>query len=212
MTEITTTEPVRYSITAMVLHWVLAALLLFELSLGWRLGDLPTGAEQFAAFQLHKSIGIAILLLSLARLAVRVLMPRPEAWPDGRISTALAKAVHTLLYVVMIGGPLTGWALASTSKVKMQTPLFGMVPWPDLPLSAGWHELAEGVHGQSGGVLLLLFVLHVAGALRHHIRREDLIGRMLPSGLASQAAAGWATALALAALAGAMVWAGTMRL
>lgn len=203
-------SPTRYSTLAIVLHWALAALLLFQLSLGWRLEELPRGAGQFTAFQLHKSIGISILLLSLARLGLRLVFPRPATWPDGRLASLLAKGVHVLLYVVMIGGPLTGWVLVSTAKIKMQTMLFGTVPWPSLPLGAGWHEPAEGLHALLGYLLVELFVLHVAGALRHHSKREDLIGRMLPPAIASHAAVGWAAGLAVVALLGAMAWAKVM--
>lgn len=203
-------SPTRYSTAAIVLHWALAALLVFQLSLGWRLEELPRGAGQFEAFQLHKSIGIAILLLSLARLGLRLVSPRPAAWPDGRIAMMLAKAVHVLLYAVMIGGPLTGWILVSTARIKMQTMLFGIVPWPNLPLGDGWHEPAEGLHGLLAWLFVVLVLLHVAGALRHHFKREDLIGRMLPAGVASHAAVGWAALLAVVALGGAMAWAKVM--
>jgi cytochrome b561 len=191
--------PDRYSVFAIVLHWALALLLLFQLALGWRMEDLPRGSgETFAAFQLHKSIGISILLLSVARLALRWWKPRPAPWADTRINMALAKAVHWLLYLVMIGAPLTGWAIVSTSRTKVETLLFGVVPWPRLPLGRGWHEPAEVSHSVLAWLLVLLFVLHVAGALRHHVLREDLLGRMLPARLASHRALTFGAVVALA--------------
>lgn len=193
-------SPSRYSAIAIVLHWALALLLLFQLALGWRMEDLPRGSgETFAAFQLHKSIGISILLLSLARLGLRLVFPRPAPWPDSRLNMMLARGVHVLLYLVMIGGPLTGWILVSTSRTKVDTLLFGTVPWPHLPLGSAWHEPAEAGHAVLAWLLVGLFVLHVAGALRHHVLREDLLGRMLPARLASHGAL---TAGAIAALAG----------
>ncbi len=51
--------PQRYSQAAIFLHWTIAALLAFQISVGWALEDL--GARGFALFQLHKSIGISIL-------------------------------------------------------------------------------------------------------------------------------------------------------
>lgn len=196
-------SPTRYSTAAIALHWSLAALLLFQLALGWRMEDLPRGAEQFTQFQLHKSIGISILLLSVARLAIRYWKPRPAPSPDSPLNMALAKGVHGLLYLVMIGGPLTGWIIVSTSRIKVDTMLFGMVPWPHLPLGRGWHEPAEEIHGALAWLFVALVVLHVAGALRHHVKREDLLGRMLPARLASHAAltAGAAVALVGAGLA-----------
>lgn len=189
-------SPARYASVAIFLHWVLAALLLFQLSLGWRLETLA-GLPQFAAYQLHKTIGFSILLLSLARLLVRLTVRRPvpvrARWPLNLV----AAAVHALLYVVMIGGPITGWMLVSTAKVKVPTMFFGMIHWPHLPLAAGWHEPAEKAHGLLGFLLVMLVVLHVAGALWHHIQRDDVLARMLPRAVRSRGALSMAAVLAV---------------
>lgn len=181
-------SPARYSTTAIVLHWGIAALLLFQISLGWRLEDLPKGVAQFNGYQLHKSVGIAILLLSVLRVAVRFIKPRPAPVTGSAAAVLLAKAVHALLYAVMIGGPLTGWIIVSTAKIRLQTMLFGVVPWPDLPVGAGMHEPAEGLHGLLGFVGFLLIVLHVAGALFHHFKRDDILARMMPGAVRSRRA------------------------
>lgn len=201
----TTLRPERYSALAMVLHWTIALLLLFQIGLGWALEDLPKGAVQFAGYQFHKSVGITILLLSVARLAVRLFKPRPAPVPDGKAQMLLASAVHFLLYAVMIVGPLTGWIIVSTAKVRLQTMLFGTLPWPDLPVGQGLHEPAEVLHGALGTVGIALIGLHVAGALYHHFKREDVIGRMLPRAIRSHGAIGLAGFVAIALGAGALV-------
>ncbi len=200
MTDQPSTPPARYSVAAITLHWLLAALLAGQLGLGWRLEDMGQGAAAFAAFQLHKSIGIAILLLSCARLGLRLAVPPPPPLPDKAVNLWLAKGVHWLFYLVMIGGPLTGWIVASTARIKVPTLVFGVLPWPHLPLGRGWLEPAEALHGALGWLLAGLLVLHVAGALRHHWLREDLIGRMLPAKLAAWSAQSAAAVLALALL------------
>lgn len=169
----------RYSRIAIFLHWAIAALLAFQIAVGAALEDL--GARGFALFQLHKSIGIMILLLTLARIAVRYVKPRP-APAEGGWQGALAKAVHGGLYFFMLGAPLTGWALVSTAKVKVPTLIFGVVPLPHLPLPMTMHGLAEGGHGLLAWIGIALFVLHVAGALRHHLLIGDgLLWRMMPA-------------------------------
>lgn len=169
----------RYSLAAIFLHWTIAALLAFQISIGWALHDL--GARGFALFQLHKSIGITILLLTLARIAVRYWKPSPAPVESGW-QGALAKAVHGGLYLFMLGAPLTGWALVSTAKVKVPTLIFGVIPLPHLPLPMKAHELAEGGHALLAWVGVALFLLHVAGALRHHMLLKDgLIWRIMPA-------------------------------
>lgn len=195
----TTISPARYSAAAITLHWVIAFLLLFQIGLGWALEDLPKGAAQFAGYQFHKSVGIAILILSLGRLAVRLVKPRPAPVPAGRAQAFLAAAVHALLYGVMIVGPLTGWIIVSTAKVRLQTMLFGTVPWPDLPVGHALHEPAEVLHGLLGTLGVALIVLHVVGAVYHHVKREDVIGRMLPRSITSHRAIGVAAGVAVVA-------------
>lgn len=169
----------RYSLTAIMLHWTIAALLAFQISVGWALEDL--GARGFALFQLHKSVGIAILLLTVLRVAIRYLKPRP-APVEGGWQGMLASAVHGGLYAFMLAAPLTGWALVSTAKVKVPTLLFGIAPLPHLSLPAGAHDLAEGAHGLLAWIGIALLTLHVAGALRHHLLlRDGLLWRMMPA-------------------------------
>lgn len=201
----TTLRPERYSAIAIAMHWIIALLLLFQTGLGWALEDLPKGAVQFAGYQFHKSVGITILLLSVARLVVRLFKARPAQVRDGKAQMMLASVVHVLLYAVMIVGPLTGWIIVSTAKVRLQTMLFGTIPWPDLPVGQAFHEPAEFLHGALGTVGLALIVLHVAGALYHHFKREDVIGRMLPASIRSHGAIGIAGFAAIALGAGALL-------
>ncbi len=114
--------------------------------------------------------------------------------------------VHTLLYVVMIGGPLSGWIIVSTGKVQIPTLLFGVVPWPHLPVPNGWHEPAEGLHAAMAWPFVALLALHVLGALRHQfVKDENILARMIPVALVSRTAAIFAAALAVAATGAAYV-------
>lgn len=174
----------RYSSVAIWLHWIIALAVAAQIALGFA---MPDGPEGFAPFQLHKSIGITILLLSLARLAWR-LVRRPPPPVEAGFQGFLAKAVHTLLYVFMIGAPLTGWALVSTSSIQVPTVLWGLIPWPHLPISSALGGLAEQSHELLAWIGLALILLHVAGALRHQwLIRDGLLRRMAPGGKAGAA-------------------------
>ncbi|RVT43299.1 cytochrome b/b6 domain-containing protein [Sphingobium algorifonticola] len=167
-----------YSRTAIILHWAIAAALAFQFSVGWSLETL--GQKGFALYQLHKSVGMLILALTLARVLTRLRKPRPAAM-EGGWEGALAKGVHIGLYGFMLLAPLSGWALVSTAKIKVPTLLFGTVPLPHLPLPQAAHELSENAHGLLGWIGVALFALHVAGAIRHHLLlRDGLIWRMVP--------------------------------
>lgn len=179
-------QQARYSSVAILLHWLIALALAFQLALGFA---MPKDESGFALYQLHKSVGITILLLTLARLVWRV-THRPPPAVEGGFSGFLAKAVHTLLYVFMIAAPLTGWALVSTSPVQVPTVFWGVIPWPHLPLPIGINETVEATHELLAWTGLALIVLHLAGALRHQLLlRDGLLRRMSP---ARSAAVGFA--------------------
>lgn len=170
--------PARYSIAAIILHWLIAAALLFQLALGLGLEDL--GAKAFAQYQFHKSVGITILLLTLLRLALRLTLSRPAPLEKG-FPGILAATVHGGLYAFMLGAPLTGWMLVSTARIKVPTLIFGTVPLPHLPLPDSFRDVSSGAHEVMAFLGIALILLHVAGALRHHwLLRDGLVYRMTP--------------------------------
>jgi cytochrome b561/polyisoprenoid-binding protein YceI len=198
----------RYSYTAITLHWLIALLLMFQIALGWAL-EGNNSPELFARYQLHKSVGITILLLSLARLAARLFTSRPPASEGPAWTRALASTVHWLFYLVMILGPITGWLLVSTARVQVPTLLYGILPWPHLPVGRGWHEPAESIHGAMAWLAIGLFALHIAGALRHQwLLGKPELERMIPfaRGKAAGAAIGALALVGAAFVAGQTIY------
>ena len=183
-------RPARYTTVAIILHWLIAAAIIFQVILGWRMGDEAKGPATYALFQLHKSIGITILLLSLGRLAWRLFhKPPPHPANQPRWETLASHVVHVAFYVIMIGLPVTGWILVSTSKLGLPTVLYGAIPWPHIPflpeLAAGpkhvWHEIGEVGHGLLVKTTYLLLALHLGAVAKHQILdRDEVLGHMAP--------------------------------
>lgn len=123
----------RYSTVSIVLHWTIAILIIANATFGGWMED-ASDSEKLGYYQLHKSVGITILALSLIRLGWRFGHPWP-AFPGGMPSweRLLARTTHILFYVLMIGAPLLGWAAASAGGAP-EVPLYGAVPAPNLPL------------------------------------------------------------------------------
>ena len=179
----------RYTLVAIVLHWLIAAAVLTNLYLGWRMSRAE-GMEKFTLFQLHKSVGITVLTLTVLRIVWR-LLHRPPPYPATmtRWERLAAGAVHALFYLLMVAMPLTGWIVVSASAFNIPTLLYGTIPLPhigvvhDLPM-AQRHAIETGV-GASHFLLAYLFagliMLHVAAALKHQfVERDDVLRRMLP--------------------------------
>lgn len=183
-------RPARYTTVAILLHWLIAAAIVFQIILGWRMGDEPKGPATYAIFQLHKSVGITILLLSLARLAWRLThRPPPHPATQPRWETIASKIVHVAFYVIMIGLPLTGWIIVSTSKLTIPTVLYGAIPWPHLPflpeLAAGpkhlWNQTGLAAHQLLVWLTYGLLALHLGAVAKHQILdRDEVLGHMAP--------------------------------
>jgi cytochrome b561 len=179
-----------YSSVAIALHWLIALAMLTNIGLAWYFGTLPK-ADQVAPVQLHKSIGITVLLLSLIRIGWR-LVNAPPPLPDTMRAWEkwAAWANHVLFYLLMLGMPLSGWAMMSASPlIKVHpTVLYGVVPWPSFPglptdpdQLHDAHRFFGATHERLAWLAYATIALHVAAALKHQfLDRDDVVARMIP--------------------------------
>lgn len=176
-----------YSRVAIALHWVIAVMIISMFVLANLMGN-PETPNRFALYQWHKSIGITIFLLTFLRLGWR-LTHRPPPLPEDMKSweRRVAKLTHIGFYVLMLGVPLLGWALVSASPLGIPTKLYGIIPWPHLPVLSGLEdkkaasEFFAKLHEIGAKLFFVLIVLHVAAALKHHfINKDNVLARMLP--------------------------------
>ena len=175
-----------YGWAARAFHWTVAVLILTALGLGLYADSLPRGGEDqlqaiFAAFSIHKTAGVAVLIIAAARILWTLCQIRPRPlYPERRLETLLAETVHWALWIGMIIMPLSGWLLHSAAPGG-----FSRILWPfgqRLPLVPEDAALAEGFarfHEAGWWVLAALIALHVAGALKHVlIDRDHTLARM----------------------------------
>jgi cytochrome b561 len=182
----TRAAPDRYDPVAVILHWIMALgiFALIGIGLAMKQGGLPK-LRMFQLYQLHKSIGVTILLLAAVRLAWRLAHrppPLPEAPPA--LERRAADAVHWLLYVFLFALPLSGWALVSASPLKIPTVLFGTIPWPHIPWLAELPDKApvaaalQAAHDYGAYALMAVLAGHIGAALRHGLKGDVPLGRM----------------------------------
>ncbi|MEO1101449.1 MAG: cytochrome b/b6 domain-containing protein [Pseudomonadota bacterium] len=185
----TPAESSRYTAVAIALHWAIALAIIGMIPAGWYMGDLPDGAPgQEMLYQLHKSIGITVLILTIARIGWRLANPAPPLPEDmPALEKTASHLVHWAFYGLMLLMPLSGWVYVSTAyEFQVPTVIFGLVSWPHLPFMSGLqnetgHGIAEFVHSKLAWVAIAMIVLHVGGALKHEIMDEDgVLKRMIP--------------------------------
>lgn len=177
----TAMELARWHPVSKALHWLMAGLIGWQLWLGWTAEDLPFSPRKLELFITHKSIGLVLLMLVLVRLAWRMRTGVPAPADQGSaLEHRLASLGHGLLYVLMFAVPLSGWWISDTSRIPFK--LFGIVPAPDfLATDKGSSELAASVHEALVIALVVLIVVHVLAALRHHfLLGNATLRRMLP--------------------------------
>lgn len=172
--------PDRYRPIARALHWTTAVLVIAMLPLGAVLLDLPPGRIQDTAFDLHRSTGVLLFVLTALRLAYRLRHPPPPLPADLAPSQrCAAHAVHVALYALLFALPLVGWW--GTSAFGAPIVVYGLFELP--PLVAKDEALARqvlGLHGWLGLALVIAVLAHAGAALHHHfIRRDGILRRML---------------------------------
>lgn len=166
---------------AKLLHWVVAALVMAQIPLGWAAASWRLSPTKLDLFVWHKSLGVLILVLTAIRIAWRlgnVPPAPPEAMP--RWERRAAHATHVALYLVLIFAPVSGWIVQSASNVPFR--VFRTVPLPAIAApDEALADAATRAHFWLFVVLALLLVAHIGAALRHHFqRRDDVLARMLP--------------------------------
>lgn len=177
----------RYGAVSKTFHWLTALGILVVIPLGIIANDLPYDtADQLAdkawLFSLHKTVGVTLFLVALARILWALSQPKPTPLhPDRKVETVLAETVHWLLYGSLVLVPLSGWVHHAATEG------FAPIWWPfgqNLPLvpeSLPVAEAAAGLHVVFERVLVVSLVLHIAGAIKHAVVDKDqTLARMLP--------------------------------
>ncbi|MEM8771067.1 MAG: cytochrome b/b6 domain-containing protein [Pseudomonadota bacterium] len=188
----------RYTNVAIVLHWTIAILILAQIAGGFYMHNLPNSAPaKFDLYQLHKSFGLSILVLTVIRIGWR-LTHRPPALPSAMPSwqKMIARATHVLFYALLILTPLVGLAIVSVSPKDIPTYYFGLFNVPHLPFLDGGADPAAAEkafidrHKALSIGILILFALHAGAAIKHALADKDGVMRSMQPRLAQGAAIG----------------------
>lgn len=179
----------KYTPVGVAFHWIMAAVVIFQLVTGWMMQRYIVGPDKIEAYKLHSEIGLTLLLLGALRLVWRLMVPGPINDAD-RLGwqTTLAHATHVVFYLLFAVLPLSGWVMWSAIQPARPLHLAGLMPVPPMPfhgLSREWQyrllDLAEDVHVAGVIVLSVLVTFHVGAALKHHFwDRTDVLEGMLP--------------------------------
>ncbi len=171
---------VRYTRTAIALHWLIAIVVIGQIALGWWMQEIPKQpvGPRVNAFNLHKSIGLTVLMLMVVRLAWRATHapPPPVAMPAWQARAARAESLAALRVPVRAAAVgLSRIGVQRLSRALFRAGAAGL---------GGEERRAQGCAQQTctaitSWILVGAIALHVAAALKHHfIDRDGLLSRM----------------------------------
>lgn len=169
-----------YTAVAKLLHWLIAGLILVTIPAGVTMLEVGPGPVQNFLFILHKGIGATLILLVALRVLWRATHPPPPLLgiPDWQIRAS--KAVHHLLYVMLVVMVVSGYFRTVAGGYPIE-----LLQWLGIPPLMGKNKTVEDialwVHFLGANVIGALIAVHVGAALHHLLARKDhVFWRMWP--------------------------------
>ena len=162
----------RFTAPQRFLHWITAICILSMLFIG--IGMISTVAPKYLIFiQIHRVLGIIILVLALARLTLRFVYGAPALPPNlSFVERVAAESSQYILYALMIGMPLIGWGMLSASSHPVI--LFGSVHlFPILPVNPTLYTLLRDAHYCFALAFFALILMHFSAMIFHKLVKND---------------------------------------
>jgi cytochrome b561 len=174
-----------YSPIGVAFHWVMAALMIFQLGYGWYLSRLPAGGDKYLGYQTHAEVGLTIMLLGSLRFLWRSQMGTPENVDEDSFSGRASHVIEMWFYFSFFALPISGWVMWSTLPGDLPLSVAGVIPFPNLP----FHQLSEQLQFtlMQGAAKVHLWIVwitalaipgHAGAAVLHYVLMRD---RVLPS-------------------------------
>ncbi len=172
----------RWGPVSQAFHWIIVLLIVVMAIVGLTMGELPKTPKYFWVYTAHKSTGLLVLTLVIARLGWRLFAGKPEPVPGTPTwQERIATVTHWLLYGLILLMPISGWLYDSASGLRPFR-WYGLFNVPKLsPPDEALRNLSHEVHEWGFWVLLALVVAHAGAAFYHHFfQRDATLTRMLP--------------------------------
>lgn len=170
----------RFGSLTKFLHWSITGLFCIQFFLVYRREYFPKDApEKLQYILLHKSFGVCVFILAVLMILARQMGTRPiMPLSMSRLEIFAARSVHFLLYLSMLGMPITGFLMSSYAGYGVS--LFGY-PLPN-PVEKNpiLSDVFSKIHQIASFVIIGLVFAHTIAALFHHfVRKDNILKRML---------------------------------
>ena len=169
-------DALTWGLVSRAIHWLMAVSILGMLVFGVYIGHFMHFApDNLWVYQIHKSIGVTLLVLVLARIVWHRISPPPQPLPAPAWQNLAAKMTHLALYALLLIVPLTGWIASAASGFP--TVIWGVTIPQIVPTSRPLEIAMFTAHAWVTRALMALLVLHIGGALTHRGALARMIGQ-----------------------------------
>jgi cytochrome b561 len=174
-----------YSPIGVAFHWVMAALMIFQLAYGWYLHWQPAGGDKHLGYQAHAQIGLGIMLLGTLRFLWSSQVHGPDTVDEDSFAGRASRLLQSWFYFSFFALPISGWVMWSTRSSDLALSIAGVIPFPNLPFDQLSERLqhtlmqwAASVHFWIVWITTLAIPGHAGAAVLHYLVKRD---RVLPS-------------------------------
>lgn len=171
-----------YSPIGVTFHWVMAALMFFQLGHGWYLSWQPVGGDKYIGYQTHTQVGLTIMLLGTLRLFWRRQLGGPDNVDAASLTGKASRLLQAWFYVSFFALPISGWIMWSTLPSDLPLSIAGVIPLPNLPFDqlseALQHRLmqwAAAAHFWIVWATALVIPGHAGAAVLHYVIKRDKV-------------------------------------
>ena len=174
-----TMSKTRYHPASIFFHWFTALLVVAALAVIELKGQFPKGSEPRELCKtIHAFFGQLIFVTVLARLVVRWIYGAPEPTDPNRILLTLAKAMHWVLYALLLALPIMGVIFLQAGGKEVH---FLNWVWPQMiSPNPEIKDVFKEAHEWLGNAIFFLVGIHALAALWHHyVLKDDTLRRML---------------------------------
>ena len=169
----------------MTFHWVMAALMMFQLGYGWYLNWQPVGGDKYLGYQTHAEIGLTIMALGTLRFFWKSQVTGPVTVDEASFAGRASRLLQNWFYFSFFALPISGWVMWSTLPGDLPLSIAGVVPFPNLPFDQLSEQLqhslmqwAAELHFWIVWITALSIPGHAGAAVLHYVVKRD---RVLPS-------------------------------
>ncbi|MFO7995215.1 MAG: cytochrome b [Marinobacter sp.] len=174
----------RFGAVSIGFHWLVAAAVFGLFGLGFWMVDLSYYDDWYrTAPDIHRSVGLLLLMVMMLRLAWRIVNPVPKPLSNhSRLEVLAAHGAHLMLYVLVFVAMVSGYLISTADGSSIS-----VFDWFEVPSVTGqikgMEDTAGLVHYWSTWALVVLAGLHGLAAVKHHlVDRDDTLRRMLGTG------------------------------